>query len=284
MYNWGMWNEKLKRAVNRFGPALLWMTLIFIGSSLPSARVSDDQLVDLIAHKSVHLLEYSILAILLRRATGSWLSAILIAGVFSFSDEYHQTFVPGRNGRWQDSMVDIFGAILGWFCLTIKAKVKYDVESTDKKVQAAVCDGQAITCNSVAETKSLARLLLPYLENGGVLALYGDLGAGKTTFVQGLAKALRINQRVNSPSFVLMREFTVPNGKKLKKLVHVDLYRLTNVIEIESLGLEEKFNEPKTLTVIEWPERLGDNLPKAARKIEITITDENHRLFKLRDF
>lgn len=273
-----MRNDKLKWAVNRFGPALLWMTLIFVGSSLPSARVSDDQLVDLIAHKSVHLFEYSVLAILLRRATGAWLLSLLIAGFFSFSDEYHQTFVPGRNGRWQDSMVDIFGALLGGLLFTLTVKLR------NEEHQARISGGGSFASNSEAKTKKLAGSLLPYLEKGGVLALYGDLGAGKTTFVQGLAEALRIKQRVNSPSFVLMREFTVPNGKKLKKLVHVDLYRLTNVSEIESLGLEEKFNEPKTLTVIEWPERLGDKLPKAARKIEIAITDERQRLFKLRDF
>jgi tRNA threonylcarbamoyladenosine biosynthesis protein TsaE len=88
-----------------------------------------------------------------------------------------------------------------------------------------------------------------------VLALHGDLGSGKTCFVQGLALALGVQGPVTSPTFTLVHEY-----QGFRRLVHVDLYRIPNAIDALHLGLEEYF-EADGITAIEWAERMADALP-----------------------
>lgn len=113
------------------------------------------------------------------------------------------------------------------------------------------------------ETLELAAKLAENLEPGDVLALFGELGAGKTTFVQGLAQGLEVSAPVTSPSFALIQEYA---GRL--PLYHVDLYRLRNVAEALELNLDEYF-EGRGVTVIEWAERLGGALPKRAVRIRL---------------
>ncbi|GAH09692.1 unnamed protein product, partial [marine sediment metagenome] len=89
---------------------------------------------------------------------------------------------------------------------------------------------------SKEETKELAAKLAKKLHGGQILALVGDLGGGKTTFVQGLAKTLGVRQKITSPTFVLLKDYKT---KKNFDLVHVDLYRLDKVEEIESVGVSD---------------------------------------------
>ncbi len=118
-----------------------------------------------------------------------------------------------------------------------------------------------------------------------VVALYGDLGAGKTTFVQGLAKGLGIKKRIISPTFILVREykFKIQNSKvkissqNPKVLHHVDLYRVQDVIDIKGLGLEEIISDPQNLVVIEWAERMGELLPKKRIDIRFEYLGEEKR-------
>src|SRR5437588_9312651 len=107
------------------------------------------------------------------------------------------------------------------------------------------------TTKSSEETKNLAKQLAEGLKGGEVVLLYGDLGAGKTTFVQGLGEGLGIKDKVLSPTFVLRRFY----GGKIN-LVHYDFYRLESERDLESLDLEEDLNEGNVV-VIEWPERIG---------------------------
>jgi tRNA threonylcarbamoyladenosine biosynthesis protein TsaE len=101
---------------------------------------------------------------------------------------------------------------------------------------------------SVADTHLLAKTLAKTLKGGEIIVLDGDLGSGKTTFTKGIAKALNIQEdTVNSPTFTIMKEY---DGKL--KLYHYDMYRLENTEEIAELGLEENFNEPNGVCVIEW--------------------------------
>lgn len=101
---------------------------------------------------------------------------------------------------------------------------------------------------SVSDTTDLAKTLAKTLKGGEIIVLEGDLGAGKTTFTKGLAMALKINEdSVNSPTFTIMKEY---DGTL--KLYHYDMYRLENTDEVAELGLEENFNDPNGVCVIEW--------------------------------
>ncbi|MEI6562989.1 MAG: tRNA (adenosine(37)-N6)-threonylcarbamoyltransferase complex ATPase subunit type 1 TsaE [bacterium] len=109
--------------------------------------------------------------------------------------------------------------------------------------------------HSVGDTHKLARHLLKQVPGSMVLALHGDLGSGKTCFVQGLAAALGIDRPVTSPTFTLVHEY-----KGTRPLVHVDLYRLRDSLDALMLGLEEYFDS-SGITAIEWAERADDIFP-----------------------
>ncbi len=117
---------------------------------------------------------------------------------------------------------------------------------------------QTIASNSPEETQALAASLLRGLKRGAVLALHGELGSGKTCFVQGLAAALGVEQIVASPSYTLINEYA---GRC--PLYHIDLYRLQNISELHELGLEDYF-ETDGITAVEWAERAADLLPETA--------------------
>jgi tRNA threonylcarbamoyladenosine biosynthesis protein TsaE len=128
-----------------------------------------------------------------------------------------------------------------------------------------------ITTTSTEGTKKLGHDLALTLKPNDVLAVSGELGAGKTTFIQGLATGLGVMEFVSSPSFIIVNEYS---GKM--PLYHADLYRLEAGTDVESLGIEEYF-ERGGVTAIEWAERLGGLMPKKHIEIDIVATDENKR-------
>jgi len=117
-----------------------------------------------------------------------------------------------------------------------------------------------ITHNS-EETKQVAATLAKKFQGGEILGLVGDLGSGKTNFVQGLARYLGVANKVNSPTFVLMKPYPT-HHKKCKLLVHIDCYRLNNCQELLNLGLEEYLKDKRCLTVIEWADKIEKILPE----------------------
>src|SRR2546430_2482630 len=117
---------------------------------------------------------------------------------------------------------------------------------------------------SPEETRRLAVALSPLLRPGDVLSLGGDLGAGKTTFVQGLAIGLGITERVTSPSFVLLKEYL--GGRY--PLIHMDVYRLERMQEVVDLGYDE-FLDPSHIVVVEWGDMVEPLLPKDHLSIEM---------------
>lgn len=131
-----------------------------------------------------------------------------------------------------------------------------------------------ITTASAAETRALATELAAALPPDTTLALHGDMGVGKTTFVQGLAHGLGVPQQVTSPTFAI---HSVYQGAT-RKLVHLDAYRLENERQLDSLLLEEFLTSPWCLA-IEWPEKTGAWLPKDAWHLTLSIVDgDKHRL------
>ncbi len=110
---------------------------------------------------------------------------------------------------------------------------------------------------SPKQLRVLAAELLPDLLRARVGLLSGELGAGKTTFVQGVAEALGVDRPVRSPTYTLINEYPVTHPD-IDHLIHVDLYRLDHVDAAEraQLGIDEWLDRPRTLVLIEWPERL----------------------------
>ena len=129
--------------------------------------------------------------------------------------------------------------------------------------------------HSLEETQNVAAEIAQQFKNkGGLIALEGDLGAGKTTFTQGFARALDID-KIISPTFVLVRVHPIPNSERT--LFHIDLYRLEGQIKIEELGIKDMLSDPDNIIIIEWAEKLGNQLPKDAMKIKIEKVSENER-------
>lgn len=114
-------------------------------------------------------------------------------------------------------------------------------------------------------------------KNAKVVALFGDLGSGKTTFTQFLAKKLGVKDNLTSPTFVLQKNYPVKNHPFFKKLVHIDCYRLNNPEEIITLRWNETLSDPDNLIVIEWPEKISNLLPKDRLNIRFRFVDENTR-------
>ena len=137
---------------------------------------------------------------------------------------------------------------------------------------------EKITINS-RETQRLGREIGAKLKGGEVLALQGDLGAGKTTFIQGLAKGLGIKKTIVSPTFIIVRRYPV-SGRR--HLYHVDLYRLEEEIgkELENLGLTDEWGRKENIVVIEWADKARNEIPKSAIWIEFEYVDEHKRKIK----
>jgi tRNA threonylcarbamoyladenosine biosynthesis protein TsaE len=127
---------------------------------------------------------------------------------------------------------------------------------------------------SVAETLAFAEKFSECLRPGDVVAFCGDLGAGKTLFVKGLAKGLGLvdADEVKSPTFAIMHIYEAKYP-----LYHYDLYRLETNEELEAIGLDEFLDDPKAICCIEWSERANAFLPQPAYRVQIELIDEKQR-------
>ena len=133
---------------------------------------------------------------------------------------------------------------------------------------------QGITTDSAEQTRAIAKEFAQILPAEVTLALHGDMGVGKTTFVQGLAEGLGVTERVTSPTFAI---FSVHRGSR-HSLIHLDAYRLENEHQIESLLLEDFLISPYCLAV-EWPEKIAAWLPNDTWHLTLSIENGDcHRL------
>lgn len=127
-----------------------------------------------------------------------------------------------------------------------------------------------VQTSSAEETMRLGAALANRLEAGDVVLLHGPLGCGKTTFVRGLAKALGVEGPIRSPSFNLVHEY-----RTSPPLAHADLYRLTKVEEVESLGLDDLLN--RHALVLEWPDRAPGAFPDDSIWVKFSFVGEAER-------
>ena len=126
-----------------------------------------------------------------------------------------------------------------------------------------------IISHSAAETIAYGRQLAATLQPGAVLALSGDLGAGKTCLVKGIAAGLGIAHDVTSPTFTLIHEY----GGGRCPLAHIDLYRLETLQAAVAIGIEDYLGG-RGITVIKWAERIESLLPPQTKRIRLTALDE----------
>lgn len=132
--------------------------------------------------------------------------------------------------------------------------------------------------NDFRETQKLgekfAKDIVKRHPTGAVLiALRGELGSGKTTFVQGLAKGFRIKRRIISPTFLIVRSYKLG----VRSFYHIDLYRIKSDNDIEGLGLEEIIKDPQNIVAIEWAEKMGRLLPRKRWEIRFEYAGEDKR-------
>jgi len=114
-------------------------------------------------------------------------------------------------------------------------------------------------------------------EKSIIIALSGNLGAGKTTFVQFLAKELGVDEVVTSPTFTILKQYKTGEGARFKGLVHMDAYRLESIDELKPLRFDEYLNQPGTLLCIEWAEKIKEVLSSEVINVSIEIKDDEVR-------
>jgi tRNA threonylcarbamoyladenosine biosynthesis protein TsaE len=141
-----------------------------------------------------------------------------------------------------------------------------------------------IITNSFEETQQIGFDFAKKLTGGEVIALYGDLGSGKTTFVQGLAKGLGLTKNIISPTFIIMRTYqigTEEEGLGIRTLYHLDLYRIENESQAVDLGLVELMGDPENIVAIEWPDKIENLLPENRINIYFTYLGDDIREIRI---
>ena len=114
-----------------------------------------------------------------------------------------------------------------------------------------------------------------------VLGLSGELGSGKTTFVQALARTLGIAEHVTSPTFVIEKAYDL-HDQAFGRLIHIDAYRLEGAHELRSLGFEDMLSDSANLVVIEWPERVKEILPGDTHELHFAVAGDREREINVR--
>jgi len=162
-----------------------------------------------------------------------------------------------------------------------------------EKVNLISTTTMEITTKSAAETQKVAVNLVKkiikdgvypkHLQSAVVVALEGELGAGKTTFVQGFAKELGIKHHITSPTFLLIKNYKL-KIKNYENLVHIDAYRLKDHKDLEKLNIKEMLSDSKNIILIEWSDRVKKVLPKNYIKIHIDHIAETERLIRVMNY
>lgn len=259
-------------------PAIIWACFIFALSATPDLHLGQGSS-DFIVRKIAHILIYMVLACLVYIAIQrSWkpawhlqtaAKAVSICLLYAIVDEAHQSTVPSRNGNPVDIFIDGLGISLGmvviyWFSWWRRLIQNPWTPDTLTKGSKFV---------SLEQMPTFSQALAQQLKPGSVVALHGDLGAGKTTLTTYLAKALGITKQLSSPTYTITKQYKQPNGWLL---YHYDWYRL-QASDVEQLGLEEVIDRADGIIIIEWPERAPHLLPTHTLHLHLDYVDQRTR-------
>ena len=147
---------------------------------------------------------------------------------------------------------------------------------------------QYLTSNS-KQTKKIGFILgetilnsSPFKKNAFIIALKGNLGSGKTTFIQGLAKGLKIKSNFNSPTFIILKKYKIKQNKNFDFFYHLDLYRIKKIKELKNLDIFNLLKNKKNIIAIEWPEKIKKFLPQNILWFNFLYgKKENERIIKI---
>jgi tRNA threonylcarbamoyladenosine biosynthesis protein TsaE len=139
---------------------------------------------------------------------------------------------------------------------------------------------EEFTTNSSEETKKIGEHFAHVLKPDDFIAFYGDLGSGKTTFIQGLAKGLGIVRRIISPTFIIARHYEIDKGS----FYHVDLYRTESKHDLLGIGLDQIIEDKNNIVALEWAEKMGDMLPKHRFEISFEYMGDNKRKITIKKY
>ncbi len=143
---------------------------------------------------------------------------------------------------------------------------------------------KSVITHSLEETQNFAKEFLQSLKlqesEATIVGLYGNLGAGKTTFTQAIAKELGIKEAITSPTFVIEKIYEIKHNN-FARLIHIDAYRLEGGNELQNLNFEEIVSNKNNLIFIEWPENVKDILPENHIKLFCEFVDESSRKFEV---
>lgn len=131
-----------------------------------------------------------------------------------------------------------------------------------------------LTDKNLADLPTVAKALLNFAVDGKIFIFNGDMGAGKTTFIKVLCNELGVTDVVSSPTYSIVNEYVSPKGS----VYHFDFYRIKNIQEAYDLGYEEYFYSGG-ICLIEWPELVAELLPKELIRVDISIAEDEQRIF-----
>ena len=133
--------------------------------------------------------------------------------------------------------------------------------------------------NSDKETEAIGEQFGRSVKDGTVVAMYGDLGAGKTVIARGFARGLGITEAVSSPTYTIVQEYDIPESNR--RFYHLDLYRISDEHAALGFGVDEFLSDPDAWTLLEWPIRIKGILPPELITLTIEKTGEEERLIRL---
>ncbi len=133
------------------------------------------------------------------------------------------------------------------------------------------------TLNELSDIARVVFLECVKKDTAVVIALQGDLGAGKTAFTKELARHFKIQNEITSPTFVIMKSYAIPNHAHFKTLTHIDAYRIEADDEMRVLGFDELLKDRTRVICIEWPEKIQNLIPNDAYNVTLLLNNDGTR-------